>query len=102
VLIALDNAVKFAPAGTIVVLELEADDGHAAIRVTDQGPGFTPEQVEGAFTRFYRGRAGHSTGLGLAIAKWIVDRHAGTITIASAPDRGATVAIAMPLLDAAA
>jgi signal transduction histidine kinase len=103
VLIALDNAVKFAPAGSAVVLELESDAGRAAIRVRDEGPGFTPDQVEAAFTRFYRGRSGRGAGLGLAIAKWIVDRHAGTISIASGPGSGgATVEIAVPLLDAAA
>ncbi len=107
VLIALDNAIKLAPPGTTVQVGLAREAQHAVIRVRDEGLGFTEEELGSAFTRFYsgkpsRGRSGRGLGLGLSIAKWIVDQHDGTIRIDSRPDGGATVEIAMPLVEAAA
>ena len=102
VMIALDNAVRLAPEGTTVTVELARSSDHAHIRVHDQGPGFTGDELGSAFTRFYsarpsRPRSGRGLGLGLSIAKWIVDQHDGTIRIDSAPGRGAVVEITMPL-----
>ena len=102
VLIALDNAIRLAPADTTVSLELAQSQDHAHIRVRDQGPGFTGDELGSAFTRFYsarpsRPRSGRGLGLGLSIAKWIVDQHDGAIRIDSAPGRGAVVEITMPL-----
>ena len=102
VMIALDNAVRLAPEGTTVTVELARSSDHAHIRVHDQGPGFTGDELGSAFTRFYsarpsRPRSGRGLGLGLSIAKWIVDQHDGTIRIDSAQGRGAVVEITMPL-----
>lgn len=103
VLILLDNAIKFAPEETTVAIELAANEGRAMIKVRDAGSGFSKEATDRAFTRFAgseTGRArtgGHGVGLGLAIAKWIVDRHGGSIAIESTPGTGATVAIELPL-----
>ncbi|TJZ89867.1 HAMP domain-containing protein [Paracoccus gahaiensis] len=107
VLIALDNALRLAPEDTTVILELAQTAGHAQIRVRDQGPGFTGDELGSAFTRFYsarpsRPRSGRGLGLGLSIAKWIVDQHDGTIRIDSAPGCGAVVEITMPLAPGAA
>jgi two-component system, OmpR family, sensor kinase len=107
IIIALDNAVKLAPPGTAVEVELKRVGSRAVIEVRDDGPGFTEEELGSAFTRFYRGkpsraRTGRGLGLGLSIAKWIVDQHDGTIRIESAPNGGATVAISVPLARVAA
>jgi two-component system, OmpR family, sensor kinase len=106
-LITLDNAMRLAPGDTMIDLELVRSDDQAVIRIRDQGPGFTSEQLGSAFTRFYsarpsRPRSGRGLGLGLSIAKWIVDQHEGTIRIDSAPNRGATVQICIPLARRAA
>ena len=72
VLIALDNAIRLAPADTTISLELAQSEGHAHIRVRDQGPGFTGDELGSAFTRFYGARPSRprsGLGLGLFIAK---------------------------------
>lgn len=101
--IVLDNALKFAPENTAVAIELAATREHATIRVLDSGPGFSMKTADRAFTRFApsesgRGQdTGRGAGLGLAIAKWIVDQHGGSITIESTSGAGAMVAIELPL-----
>lgn len=104
VLIALDNAIKHAPPGTSVSLDLRREEERAVVRVRDRGPGFTEEDLASAFSRFYRGassrtKGGRGLGLGLSIAKWIVDEHDGTIRIDSVPDGGAAVEISIPLAE---
>jgi signal transduction histidine kinase len=100
--ILLDNAIKFSPEGSAVTIELAASEAQAALQVRDAGPGFSQEAADQAFTRFSRSGIGKDSnrrgaGLGLAIAKWIVEQHAGTITIDSHSGAGATVAIELPL-----
>ncbi|HLQ86332.1 MAG TPA: HAMP domain-containing sensor histidine kinase, partial [Salinisphaeraceae bacterium] len=86
-LILLDNAISFAPAESRVAIDLTTTETRASIKVRDSGPGFSRAAAEHAFTRFSQGSAsrrrtgGHGIGLGLAIAKWIVDQHTGRIYI---------------------
>ncbi len=98
--ILLDNARKFSPdAGTIAV-GLDLADGCAAITVADAGPGIAPEHRDRIFERFYRAEAARSTpgaGLGLAIAKDIVERHGGTISVISEPGTGAAFTIRLSI-----
>lgn len=106
ILIPVDNAIRLAPADTSVRLELASRDGRAIVTIADEGPGFTPEEAERAFVRFFRGdggrgRAGRGLGLGLSIARWIIDQHGGTISIDSQPGKGAAVRIDLPLMGAA-
>jgi len=101
VLIVLDNAVRFAPSGTTIDVELGLQAHQAVISVRDAGPGLTEEELGSAFTRFNRGapckpRSGRGLGLGLSIAKWIVDQHAGEIHITTGPDGGARGEITIP------
>jgi len=100
-LIVLDNALKFTPAGGRVRLDVSAQNGRAAVVVTDTGLGIPAEQLPHVFERFYRGeRARHEAegaGLGLAIARWIADVHGADIAIASEPGHGTRVAISFPL-----
>ena len=104
VLIVLDNAIKFTPAGGHVRLNVSVEDGRAAVVVTDTGMGIPTEQLPHVFERFYRGdparRAADGTGLGLAIARWIADAHGAQIDIASTPGTGTRVAIYFPVTHA--
>lgn len=102
-LILLDNALKFSPPRSLVDLEIDADerDGRpgVTIRVTDRGPGVAPDERELIFERFYRSdraRAGEGAGLGLAIARWIVEEHAGALGVQSAAGGGSTFVLWLP------
>lgn len=96
------NAVKYTGEGGQVVVSVRADSEAARIDVTDTGMGIRPEEIALLGNRFYRGtdaqrRAIGGTGLGLAITKTIVERHAGTLEIASIPGEGSTFTVSLPV-----
>jgi signal transduction histidine kinase len=100
----LDNALKFSPPHTPVQVSLRrgAAPGRAEIRVADQGIGIAEADRSVLFTRFGRiynartqGRSG--SGLGLYIAKYVVEQHRGEISVQSAPGQGATFVVSLPL-----
>ncbi|HEY3543770.1 MAG TPA: PAS domain-containing sensor histidine kinase [Gaiellaceae bacterium] len=96
------NALKFTPAGGRVDVRAVRSDGMATIAVTDTGPGIDPEDQEHVFGRFFRtDRAQRDAvpgvGLGLAIARAIVDGHDGAIRVASTPGEGTTFVVELPL-----
>jgi signal transduction histidine kinase len=99
-LIVLDNAIKFTPAGGQVRLDVAVDEGRARVSVADTGIGIPADQLPHVFERFYRGdggrRAAEGAGLGLAIAKWIADAHGARIEIRSTPGAGTTVTVSFP------
>jgi signal transduction histidine kinase len=102
-LILLDNALKVTPARGIVRVRLQPSTrGHhdgTELRVTDMGPGVAPEERERIFERFYRSersRTGQGAGLGLAIARWIVDEHAGTLVVDDSAKDGAAFVLWLP------
>ncbi len=101
----LDNAVKFTPSGGCVRVDVFTEHPHAVVVVEDTGIGIAPEQLPHVFERFYRGDRSRmhaaGAGLGLAIAKWIVEHHNGKITLASAPNRGTRVEVRFPVAPAA-
>lgn len=96
------NALKFSDAGDVVRLEVEAGaDGHAVLRVVDEGIGISADDLEGLFTEFDRGtdpeaRRRPGSGLGLAIAGRVAERHGGRIEVASEPGRGSTFTVRLP------
>ena len=101
-LIALDNAIKYADPGATVQVSLTCADGDAVFTVSNPGPEIPAAELPFLFSRFYRarqpangGRVG--TGLGLSIAKWIVEGHRGRIEIQSA-DHLTRLRIHLPLL----
>jgi two-component system, OmpR family, sensor kinase len=101
-LILLDNALKYTPRGRGVWVALRRRDGAAEVKVRDEGIGISPEDLPRVFERFYRAdpartRDPTSTGLGLAIAKWITEQHGGTIVLESAPGQGTTATVRLPL-----
>jgi signal transduction histidine kinase len=101
----ISNAVKYSPPGGRIDVTLTREDGEALIRVADKGPGLSPEDEDRVFGRFQRLSAKptggeSSTGLGLSIAKRIIDLHKGRIFVESrGPSGGAVFAIALPLHD---
>jgi heavy metal sensor kinase len=101
-LILVDNAVKYTPAGGRVDVRLAVDENAAVIRISDTGIGIAAADLPHVFDRFWRAdkvrsRAAGGTGLGLAIARWIVDRHGGTIVVSSEVGQGSTFTVTLPL-----
>ncbi len=99
-LILLDNAVKFTPVGGTVRLDVTAADGVRAVAITDTGVGIPPEDLSRVFERFFRSDTARQetdgAGLGLAIARWIADRHGATLGVRSKPGAGTTVTVSFP------
>ncbi|GIJ54721.1 HAMP domain-containing sensor histidine kinase [Virgisporangium aurantiacum] len=80
----VDNAVRYAPAGSAVDVAIETTDDEVAVVVTDHGPGIPPDQQDRVFQRFWRGRADtRGTGLGLPIANQVALAHGGELTLRS-------------------
>ena len=100
--ILLDNAIKYSNTGTKIVIGAKNTDGHINIWVKDHGMGIASKDLPHIFDRFYRadsarGRAEEGGyGLGLSIAKKIVDAHHGTIAVISKPNAGTTFTIKLP------
>jgi signal transduction histidine kinase len=102
-LIAIDNAIKYSNQESPVEVALRAEGGSAVIRVRNRGEAIPSEDLPYVFDRFYRGRQVASTGgsgLGLSIAKWIVEKHHGTIALDSRADGLTELEIRLQLRDA--
>ncbi len=107
----MENAVKYSPLGgqvTVTVSSCPSDAGRdteARVSVTDQGIGITAQDLTRIFDRFYQGKSklhrGHAgLGLGLYIAREIIDRHGGRLWVESAEGKGSTFHFTLPLLPA--
>jgi signal transduction histidine kinase len=96
----IGNAVKFSPAGSEIVISAEPVEGdYCRFSVIDHGRGIPPADLPRIFDRYWQGRptAATGAGLGLYIAKGIVEAHGGRIWAASEPGQGSTVAFTVPL-----
>ncbi|HEX4693713.1 sensor histidine kinase [Sphingomonas sp.] len=99
-----DNAMSFSPDNGLIVVGATIEDGELVVRVEDEGPGVPAEARESVFARFQSARPeseafGKHSGLGLAIARTIVEGHQGTIVAESREDRlsGARFVVRLPL-----
>lgn len=93
----LDNAAKHSPDASVVLVEATLVRSTVRIDITDPGPGIQPEDRERIFGRFQRGgEASGGSGIGLAIARWAVTLHGGTIHVVDSPE-GATFRISLPV-----
>ncbi|HJL14275.1 MAG TPA: ATP-binding protein [Sandaracinaceae bacterium LLY-WYZ-13_1] len=98
----VENAIKYSPMGTDVVVRVEPSEDHVGIEVCDEGVGIPEEAQERIFERFYRVDEGRSrdeggTGLGLSIARNHVERMGGTLEVESAPGEGSCFRVVLPL-----
>jgi len=97
----IDNAVKYSRAGDEVEVSAAAENGALLVAVSDRGPGIRREHQKLIFEKFGRakvaGKAMPGTGLGLFIARSIVEAHGGSLDVRSAPDQGATFTLSLPL-----
>lgn len=99
------NGIKYTPEGGEVVISLTVEGGYAFIRVSDTGVGIPKEDLPYIFERFYRvdkarARQMGGAGLGLSIAKWIVESHHGRIWAESEVGKGSTFTVQIPRMDA--
>lgn len=98
----VDNAVKYTPAGGSVFLELTKSEATAELTVRDTGIGIPEEDIPFIFDRFYRvdkarARAHGGSGLGLSIARWLVEAHGGDIEVSSRVGEGTAFTVRLPL-----
>lgn len=98
-----DNAVKFVGQDGSIRVTLRGRGGEVAVSVADDGAGMPRAVVERVFEKFYQGDKSHGgsgNGLGLALAKRIVELHGGTIEVSSREGRGSTFTVRLPARDA--
>ncbi len=97
----LSNSIKYSPEGGSITVTLAEDKGEAVVAVTDHGIGIQPAEHDQIFQPFQRTGASRDlvpgVGLGLSIAKRIVDTHGGRIEVTSTPGRGSTFRVRIPL-----
>lgn len=97
----LSNAIKYSPEGGEIRVAAAAEDGLMRVSITDQGIGMSPDQISHAFDRFYRADGSNTAvegaGLGLSIAKTIVNLHNGEIDIESSLNNGTTIEFHLPI-----
>lgn len=98
VTILTDNAIRHSPSGATVWVRVRPEAGAALLLVEDEGPGIRDQDLPRIFERFWRAddAPAGGTGLGLAIARWIVERHGGTIGVFNRPGGGATFWVRLP------
>ncbi|HWB50046.1 MAG TPA: sensor histidine kinase KdpD [Stellaceae bacterium] len=101
----LDNAVKYAPPGSLIRIEARDEHDHVRLAVIDEGPGIAGDDLERVFDKFYRVRAQDrqraGTGLGLAICRGFIEAMGGAIRAENRPDRaGAVFILTLPVATA--
>jgi two-component system sensor histidine kinase KdpD len=101
----IDNALKYSPRDSAVSVAAESSDGRVIISVRDRGPGIPDEEQSRIFEKFYRAEASRhqipGAGLGLVIAREIIQVHGGEIWVESQPGQGSTFRFSLPTLSPA-
>jgi two-component system sensor histidine kinase KdpD len=96
----IENAARYSPANRMIHVDARIAPGGLEVTVTDQGPGIDAVDIEHLFERFYRGRdaqqSAPGTGMGLAIARGLLNAIGGRVWVEKAPDAGARFSIAVP------
>jgi two-component system sensor histidine kinase KdpD len=97
----VENAAKYSPGGSPIHISAEVQDGQVTTSVADRGPGIDTLEQCLIFDKFYRGRTqrytAQGTGMGLAIAKVIVEAHGGTISVVSQLGHGSVFSFSLPI-----
>jgi signal transduction histidine kinase len=94
----LANDLRYSPAGGTIRLTGDTDGKNIVLVIQDDGPGIPPDDLPHVFERFYKSTDSGGMGLGLAIAKHLVEAHGGIITAENAPDKGTIFRILLPLM----
>jgi two-component system phosphate regulon sensor histidine kinase PhoR len=94
----IDNAIKFSPQDNLVVVETEVEDGQLMLRVIDWGCGIPDDQIDSIWDSFIQmstsmERGLEGLGLGLAMARYIIEAHDGQLSVESQPGKGSTFSI---------
>lgn len=97
----LDNAVKYSPSGTAVSIRVSALASYMMVEISDQGIGIPASDIQNIFKRFYRGSApevksADGSGVGLYLARRILEEQGGTICVKTGTDGGSTFALTLP------
>lgn len=96
----VDNAFSYVRENGRIGIEIRKSEGYVLIRISDDGPGISNDQLDKVFNRFYRGDYARKTpgnGLGLNIAKEIIQRHGGTISIDNTHLKGVAFSVSLPV-----
>jgi signal transduction histidine kinase len=97
----LENAIKYSPEGTKVLVSSEEVNNELVVQIADQGRGIALEEITHIFERFYRARNSRSdtpgNGLGLFLAKYFVELHNGRIDVESELSKGSTFSVRLPM-----
>ncbi|MCA2000362.1 MAG: HAMP domain-containing histidine kinase [Chloroflexi bacterium] len=98
----IGNSLKYSPDGTTVTISTQAQDKYVRVLIRDEGIGISAEDLPHIFDGFYRGKSGQETaaghGIGLAVARQIVEAHEGAVSAESAPGKGTTFTVSLPIL----
>lgn len=100
--ILLDNAIKYSKETPNILISIKQDSRKAVVQIKDEGIGIKASDLPHIFNRFYRADTSRSKstegyGLGLSIAKQIVDRHKGSINVSSTPGEGSLITVSLPI-----
>jgi K+-sensing histidine kinase KdpD len=98
----IENAAKYSPRGSEILVRGRLDGDRLLISVADQGPGIAAEEIDRIFDNSYRNsptniQGNHVTRMGLAIARGIIEEHGGKILVESTPGQGATFSFELPV-----
>ncbi len=92
----ISNAMRYAPRGSRVQVQISRSSGQATVSVADSGPGIAAADLPHVFDRYYKSADSRGMGLGLSIARYIVDAHGGQIRAESTPGGGTTISFTLP------
>lgn len=97
----IENAIKYSPEGSSILVTSEERDGHIVVQVADQGPGIPEDELPHIFMKFYRSRNAKGSsikgsGLGLYLAKYFVELHKGRVSVDSTLGQGSTFTVELP------
>lgn len=100
----IENAIKYSPDHTKVLVTSEEQDGKVIIQVSDQGVGISPDELPNIFMKFFRSSGAKASpikgsGLGLYLAQYFVGLHGGRISVESSPGQGSTFTVELPISD---
>lgn len=100
----IENAIKYSPENSKVLVTTDEIEGKIVVQVADQGIGIPADELSNIFTKFFRSKNAKSSpikgsGLGLYLAKYFVELHQGTISCESSPGQGSTFTVELPLLN---